>query len=124
MYTSLTKDGVEYPKHVAALVAHAFLGPTPKGLEINHIDYDPLNNRADNLEYVTHSYNTLHAYRNGFVGGVGERHASAKLTIEKVRTMRAEYTAGSSKRSLARKYGVTVSTVRNALLRVTWKHVP
>jgi len=42
---------------VHTLVACAFLGPRPEGLEIDHIDRNKLNNRANNLRYVTHEDN-------------------------------------------------------------------
>lgn len=50
---------------VHKLVALAFLGERPLGYDINHIDTDKLNNRADNLEYCTRSENIRHAYKNG-----------------------------------------------------------
>lgn len=42
------------------LVADAFIGERPTDLEVNHIDENKENNRADNLEYVTHTQNVRH----------------------------------------------------------------
>lgn len=52
---------------VHQLVAGAFLGACPEGLEINHIDGNQLNNRMENLEYITHRENILHAHRTGLI---------------------------------------------------------
>ncbi len=46
-------------------VAEAFIGPRPDGMEVNHIDTDKTNNRADNLEYTTPTGNKEHAKQNG-----------------------------------------------------------
>ena len=50
---------------VHALVAIFFIAPFREGLEVNHKDGDKQNNRADNLEWVTHSANVKHAIDNG-----------------------------------------------------------
>lgn len=45
---------------VHRLVAEAFV-PNPNGyVEVNHIDEDKANNRADNLEWVSHQQNCVH----------------------------------------------------------------
>ena len=48
-------------KYVHILVAHAFLGPPPPNHEIDHINGDASDNRLENLRYVSHQQNILHA---------------------------------------------------------------
>ncbi len=43
---------------VHLLVWEAFMGPIPEGMQINHLDENPLNNRLDNLSLVTPKENT------------------------------------------------------------------
>lgn len=48
------------------LVAEAFVkGKTNKKCEVNHINGNKLDNRACNLEWVTHRENMIHAINNG-----------------------------------------------------------
>lgn len=57
---------------VHALVAAAFIGPRPEGMEINHKDGNRGNNHVGNLEYVTPKQNTQDSIRRKtfvFVGG-------------------------------------------------------
>lgn len=51
-------NGGKITKCIHQLVAAAFLGPKPEGVEISHKDNDKSNNRAGNLEeYITHEEN-------------------------------------------------------------------
>ena len=43
---------------VSRLVYEAFNGPIPDGMQVNHIDENPLNNRLDNLNLMTPKENT------------------------------------------------------------------
>jgi hypothetical protein len=65
---------------VHRLVASEFVPGYFDGASIDHLDGDKLNNRADNLEWVTLSENTRRQWETGLVDLRGERHPSAKLT--------------------------------------------
>lgn len=56
-YIVLYKDGEPKNRTIYSLVWEAFNGPVPEGYEINHIDENPLNNRLDNLNLLTHKQN-------------------------------------------------------------------
>lgn len=53
---------VDFPNgrfFVHVLVAEAFIGTKPQGMEVCHNDNDPTNNRVENLRYGTRSSNVL-----------------------------------------------------------------
>lgn len=54
---------------VHSLVAAAFIGPRPPGLQVNHIDGNKQHNWVGNLEYVTPLENAHHASRLGLLLG-------------------------------------------------------
>ena len=49
------------------IVADCFIGLKPEGLTVNHKNGDKLDNRSENLEYMTGKENTTHAFRGGLV---------------------------------------------------------
>lgn len=53
----------------------------------------------------------------------GEAHNSAKLTEDKVRSIRARYAAGERQVDLAREFGLSTPNVWYVISRKTWKHV-
>ena len=62
---SLYRQGRPKNCYVHALVAEAFFGTRPKGMEVCHNDGDPTNNHLDNLRYGTRSDNMLDRVRHG-----------------------------------------------------------
>lgn len=62
---SLWKDGKTKEWLVARLVAMTFLGLPPEGFTVNHIDGNRMNNRVDNLEWLTLGDNILHGFATG-----------------------------------------------------------
>ena len=123
-YTAgLSKNGKMRHVSVARMVAFAFLGPPPRGHQVNHKDGNPLNNVCTNLEWVTPKENAQHAVRMGLYR-IGERHPDAKLTEDQVREARKEYLAGGvTKLALAKRCGVDSKTMGSLLSYKTWKHV-
>ncbi len=55
---ALCKDGKQKKVQIHRLVALAFVGGYRPGFVVNHIDENPENNCAENLEWVTQRYNT------------------------------------------------------------------
>lgn len=62
---SLWRDGKGLSCNVHRLVAAAFLGPCPPGMEVRHLDGDPTNNDVANLRYGTGSENCQDITRHG-----------------------------------------------------------
>jgi HNH endonuclease len=58
---NLYKNGKGHGHFLHVLLGIAFVPGYKPGLEINHVDGDGLNDALDNLEWVTHQYNILHA---------------------------------------------------------------
>lgn len=62
---SLWKDGHEKTWLVARLVALTWCEGCKDGMTVNHIDGDSENNRAENLEWVTHADNIRKGFETG-----------------------------------------------------------
>lgn len=60
-YVEVSCDGKKKKLSVHRLVALAFHENPNNYQEVNHIDGDPMNNHADNLEWVSESENQLHS---------------------------------------------------------------
>lgn len=89
---------------VHSLVALAFLGPRPKGLDVRHIDGNPKNNRPDNLSYGTRSENLLdcYRYRGKFIKTSEEQAKKAKELL---------VTTDMNCRQIAEEVGITHKSV-------------
>lgn len=103
------------------LVAAAFLGPCPAGHEIDHRDDNKLNNRAGNLEYVTHRVNLRRAAHR--YSRPGTRHPRARLTDADIRQIRARRDAGEQLQEIADDFGITDTHVADIHHRKAWAHV-
>ena len=118
-FVTLYKDGIGHPARVHSLVIAAFVAP----VECGHNNGDRLDNRADNLRWVTKSENQLDRVRHG-TDCRGEKHYAAKLTRAEVIGIRYLLKLGTKQRLIAEKFGVSTGTVAAIGRRKTWAWLP
>ena len=95
-----------------------------EGYVINHIDGDKTNNLPSNLEEITYSENTKHAYANELAKGKkGEENSQAKLSEEEAKRIPELRKEGMSVRHIAELYGVSVKSIYSILSGKRWKHL-
>ena len=107
---------------VHKLVAEAWLGPRPDGLEVNHRDGKKQNNTPANLEYITHKENMAHAFLTGLADNHrGEDHYNAKLNETQVREIFKRRTDGERESKLAAEFDVTHFAIYDIFKGRSWK---
>ena len=110
---------VQQHVRVHVLVATAFHGPCPPGMEVRHGPAGRLLNWAVNLSYGTQSDNMADRVRDG-TSNRGEQDGQAKLTREIVRSCRERVRNGESQAALARELRVSGSAISDLVCRRTW----
>jgi hypothetical protein len=119
----LSRSGKHVTPAVHVLVAVAFIGPCPPGMEVRHGPNGQLDNSLANLSYGTHRKNCEDRRRDG-THREGTRVPQAKLTEVIVRECRDRYASGdASIRALAREFEVSPTTLRRVIHGERWKHV-
>jgi HNH endonuclease/NUMOD4 motif len=108
---------------VHSLVLAQFVGPRPTGAEINHKNGNKRDNRLENLEYMTHMENDVHANLVLGVKPRGTKHGMSKLTDAKVREIRRLRKEGQTLWAIANRYGITAANVDYISKGLTWAHV-
>jgi hypothetical protein len=117
-YCSTTMD-------IHRLVAITFLGvPFNDTYQVNHKDGNKLNNRLENLVWVSPQENIHHAIQNGHINQFGENGPNTKLSAEQVLAIRKEMEDSKWKltyKALGEKYGVNSNTIRLIVYRLRWR---
>lgn len=130
MWTSATQEsghgiiGINGENHGAHRVAWELqCGPITDGLYVCHKCDVPGCVRGSHLFLGTHQDNMADMVSKGR-SHLGEAHGIAKMTNEKVISMRAKYATGQySQHKLAEEFGIHVMTVNSIVRRKTWKHI-
>ena len=123
----LNKFGKQKRIGVHVLVAKAFI-PNPENKpEVNHIDGNKRNNCVENLEWVTGSENTKHAFDTGLAKALrGVENGAAKFTAEQIKEIRSTYKKGDKNfgtYGLAKKFNVGHNTITRIINRETYQDV-
>lgn len=106
----LRRDGGTFVVLAHRVIAEAFLGEIPKGMTVNHLDFDKTNNSITNLEIISKRENYLHALNAGRMPS-GDKHPSAKLRDFEVTQIRDLARVGLTQDWIAGQYGVSQSLV-------------
>ena len=110
------RNGIAHYFRIHRLVAEAFI-PNPESKPyVNHKDGCKTNNMLSNLEWVTASENSAHAWATGL-----RLPSNRKLTADQVREIRA---SNLSQRKLGEIYGIDQVNIGRIKRRETYKDVP
>ena len=124
-YKEVIMNGVTYRVH--RVVAETFIKNGSMKPCVNHIDGNKLNNDVNNLEWVTHSENTIHAYNTGLEKKVfGEKHHAHKLVEKDVKYIRSvckKHDPEFGYTALSKKFGVDRTTIADVVNENTWRGI-
>ena len=104
-------------------VLNAFFGPRPYGMVACHNDGVPSNNTLSNLRWDTPKANSADMVRHGTIVR-GEKQGHSILTDAKVRLARELDAKGLTHAEIAKTVRASYSSVNQAIIGKTWKHIP
>lgn len=111
-----------HTKTIHSLLADAFIGPRPDGMEVLHINGDKLDNRISNLRYGTRKENVADAIRHG-TATIGLKNGAAKLKLHDIIFIKDMSDMGFFAYEIAPHFKVCVTTIRRVLNGHTYKGV-
>lgn len=116
--------GAKKTVQVHLLVATAFHGERPSGMQAGHLDGNSENNHSRNLSWITPKENQFHRWAHGTMEMVlGENNNKAVLTRKQVDQIRSLHAStGWGCRRVARKLGISEYATNHVLTGDSWKH--
>lgn len=113
--------GKQRGEKVHVLVAEAFIGPRPPGMQVCHDDGVETNNVPGNLYYGTPKQNQADRRRHG-TDNAGERHPLAKVTQEQIEEIRRRVANGEIQRVVGQDFGLTQPAVSLIVNKKRWNN--
>lgn len=105
------------------LVAENFIKPIDRGLTVNHIDGNKLNNNVSNLEIISLADNIRHAFDTGLMP-VGEKNKKSKYTNDQIHEVCRLLSFGQySITQISEMTGVQTTRISQILAREKWKSI-
>ncbi len=118
-YVCITLYKNKKSKHhkIHRLIAQTFIPNLENKPEINHKNGIKLDNRIENLEWVTHKENMQHAYKNGLIN----KSANAKLNWQQIEEIRQNHVKkGTYTRKPWEKHNISRGHYYRVLNREIW----
>lgn len=130
-HRSVRRAGSRTPSHAHKLAWEFANGTVPAGLHVLHTCDEPTCCRPDHLFLGTNADNQrdMRSKGRGTIPPAlrGEDNSAAKLTNAQVREIRARYTryqrGGTTLRTLAAEFGVSMSLISQIVRGKTWTHL-
>lgn len=101
-YIILCKNGKTKMHLVHRILYETYIDKLVKGMQINHIDGNKLNNNLNNLEQITPKQNNEHAYKTGLKKIEYGLKAGGRLLFKDVLEIRKLYNNGITQTELSR----------------------
>lgn len=105
---------------VHRLIAKTFLENTKNKEHVNHIDGNKLNNKLENLEWVTRSENQLHAIQYGLRTTKGVKNSQCKLTEKQVIEIFNDKRKYSE---ISNQHNISIPTICDIKKNRSWSHL-
>lgn len=122
-YVEIYKNNIQKKVGVHVLIATAFI-PNPENKpQVNHINCIKIDNRIENLEWVTSRENTIHALVNNLLTiPKGELNGMSKLKEEDIFIIRNK-SPKISRKKLSEMFGVSIKHISRIRGRERWSHI-
>lgn len=118
-------DGVIHTIKVHRIVAQTWIENPENKEEVNHKNAIKTDNNVENLEWATRAENLAHSLDNDLQYVLkGEEIGNSKLTEKQVLEIRSRFIPRRvTRKILAEEYGVSEATIKEVVLRLTWRHI-